>query len=358
MIKKETKTQIKKTLIQFFTVIALMMTVLTINASLVLAQTQGGTTQKGSGYFELPSVDKYGNVPEPPQADAQTQFASLTWTVVQNVRFIIGAVAILMIVIAGVRMVIGWGNEETYSTQRKNIFYGVVGLAVVGLSGELANTFQVACPPPVAGQPTQACVVGGFLKNPNAIIRTSYLFDQTTQIIIIFIKYFVGGATLLMIGRNILRFVAMGDSEEKMELDKKNLAYDILGLIFIIFADTLINKVVYVIDKTKYPGTGGANPAINVSNGVQEIVGFTNFIITLVGPLTVTVLFIGGIMYLTAGSDGDKQTKAKRIITVAIVGLIIIYGAFAIVNTIIAGNFPNPKADTETTQSSLMHLLA
>ena len=223
-----------KNILQFITVMLLMTAILTANSALIsfaatqdnqqtnnsqlqtrlLAQT--GQEQTTSSYMYLPDAKNYGDVPSPPKANAQTQFASLTWTLFQNVKYIIGAVAILMIVIAGVRMVLGWGNEETYSTQRKNIFYGIIGLLTIGVANELASTFQVTCPPPVAGQPQSACIVGGFLKNPNAIVRTSALFDQTTQIIIIFIKYFAGGITLIMIGRNILRFVSMGSDEEKI----------------------------------------------------------------------------------------------------------------------------------------------
>ena len=67
-----------------------------------------------------------------------------------------------------------------------------------------------------------------------------------------------------MIIRNGFRMVAMGESEEAMTKDKRNLIYSAVGLGLIIVADTLINNVFYKLDLTRYPTTGGAAPAIDL----------------------------------------------------------------------------------------------
>jgi len=290
--------------------------------------------------FPLAGPGGYGNVPSTPTGGtAQSQFAQLVWGIIQNVRFIIGAIAVAMIVYAGFRMSIGWGKEEVYSQQRNAIFYAIIGLAVVGLSGEFSHIFQVACPESLPGQPAVPCTEGGFLANPNALLRTAFLFDKTTQLVITFIKYIVGAVAVLMIIRNGMRMITMGSSEDKIALDKKNIFYSMIGLIMIIIADSVVKKVLYKVDMTKYPGTGGVKPAINPTAGIQEIAGFTNFIVSIVGPIAVLALVAGGIMYIISGGKEDKMEKAKRLITTALIGLVIIYGAFAIVSTFISGSF-------------------
>jgi hypothetical protein len=310
------------------------------------ASTEGQTaTGKNQSIFILPSASRYGNVPAPTQSTAQGQFQELMWGVVQNVRFILGAVAIAFIVYAGFRMVTAWGNEEVYTKQRMTILYAIVGLAVVGLSGEFARIFAVSCPPEgtqIAGQTQAGCTQGGFLKDPNAIIRSSTLFNQQTKLIITFIKYFLGGVAVLMMVRSGLRMVTMGSQEEKMAQDKKNLLYGGLGLLIVVIADTVVNQVFYKIDMTQYPSTSGAAPGIDAARGVQEIVGVTNFIVSIVGPIAVLMLLAGGIMYISAAGKEETMNKAKRLIVVALVGILIIYGAFAIVSTFIAGNFGEP----------------
>lgn len=313
--------------------------------------TQGGAA-KQNPLFPLASPDTYGGVPAPTQGtSAQYQFQELMWGVVQNVRYIIGAVAIAFTVYSGFRMVTAWGNEEVYTKQRTNLLYCVIGLAVVGMSGEMARIFAVSCPQDVfvaPGQTAYTCTQGGFLKDPNALVRASTIFNQQTKIIITFIKYFIGAVAVLMIVRNGMRMVTMGESDENMAKDKKNLAYSAMGLILIIVADNLISNVFYKVDLTRYPSVGGAQPGIDTAQGLKEIVGVTNIVVSIVGPLAILMLVAGGIMYITAAGKEETMNKAKRLIVVTLIGIIIIYGAFAIVSTFIGGNIGEPAADTTT----------
>lgn len=312
----------------------------------------GGTTTKPNQLFPLPSVSEYGDLPSPTAGkSAQYQFQELMWGIVQNVRFIIGAVTIAFAVYSGFRMVTAWGNEEVYGKQRTNLLYCVIGLAVVGMSGEMAKIFAVSCPGDMfvaPGQPAYACTQGGFLKDPNAIIRASTIFNQRTKLVITFIKYFIGGIAVLMIVRNGMRMITMGSSDEKMGMDKKNLAYSALGLILIVVADNVISNVFYKLDLTRYPSVGGAAPGIDTARGVEEIVGVTNLIVTIVGPLAVLMLLAGGVMYMTAAGKEEQMTKAKKLIVVTLVGIVIIYGAFAIVSTFISGSVGEPAAAPAT----------
>jgi hypothetical protein len=44
-------------------------------------------------------------------------------------------------------------------------------------------------------------------------------------------------------------------------------------------------------------------------------------------------------MYITSGGEDDKMQKAKRMMIATVVGIMIIYGAFAVVSTILSGSF-------------------
>ena len=69
----------------------------------------------------------------------------------------------------------------------------------------------------------------------------------------------------------------------------------------------------------------------------------TNTILYIVGILAVIMLIIGGIRYVVSGGDSKKVTDAKNTILYAIIGLIICFLAFAIVNFVIAA-LPNSGA--------------
>jgi hypothetical protein len=284
--------------------------------------------EKPQGLFPLPGAERYGNVPAPSASGtAQQQFGEVVDGIIQAVRYIIGAVAILFVVYSGFRMVTGWGKEEVYQKAKAGMLYAVIGLAAVGLAGEMRDIFSLS-------QPGKT-----FLQDPNQILRSTILFNQGTQIIITFIKYFIGGVAVLFIVRSGLRLITLGGAEDKIALDKKNLLYATIGLIMIIVADTAINQVFYKVDLTRYPGTGGMEPGIDPVQGVKEIIGFTNFIVAIVGPVAVLALLAGGVMYLTAAGEEEKMNKAKKLIMTALIGIVVIYGAFSIVSTFVLGNF-------------------
>lgn len=55
----------------------------------------------------------------------------------------------------------------------------------------------------------------------------------------------------------------------------------------------------------------------------------------IVGALAVIMIIVGGIMYTISGGDAGKVTKAKNTLTYAIVGLIVAFIAFALVNWVL-----------------------
>jgi glucose uptake protein GlcU len=62
----------------------------------------------------------------------------------------------------------------------------------------------------------------------------------------------------------------------------------------------------------------------------------TNTILYIVGIIAVIMLIIGGIRYVISGGDAKKVTDAKNTVLYAIIGLIIAFLAFAIVNFVIS----------------------
>ncbi|MDO5451999.1 MAG: pilin [Candidatus Saccharibacteria bacterium] len=61
----------------------------------------------------------------------------------------------------------------------------------------------------------------------------------------------------------------------------------------------------------------------------------TNTILYIVGIIAVIMLIIGGIKYVVSGGDSKKVTDAKNTVLYAIIGLVIAFLAFAIVNFVI-----------------------
>lgn len=71
----------------------------------------------------------------------------------------------------------------------------------------------------------------------------------------------------------------------------------------------------------------------------------TNTILYIVGIIAVIMLIIGGIKYVVSGGDAKKVTDAKNTVLYAIIGLVIAFLAFAIVNFVISALPSSDESD-------------
>lgn len=76
----------------------------------------------------------------------------------------------------------------------------------------------------------------------------------------------------------------------------------------------------------------------------------TNTILYIVGIVAVIMLIIGGIKYVVSGGDAKKVTDAKNTVLYAIIGLVVAFLAFAIVNFVISA-LPSSE-DQKSAESS------
>jgi hypothetical protein len=66
------------------------------------------------------------------------------------------------------------------------------------------------------------------------------------------------------------------------------------------------------------------------------IKNIVNTLLYVVGAISVVVIIIGGIMYATSAGDSGRVTKAKNAITYAVIGLIVSFLAFAVVQFVVS----------------------
>ncbi len=86
--------------------------------------------------------------------------------------------------------------------------------------------------------------------------------------------------------------------------------------------------------------------AASAEAGITEIGGIIRLILAFLGPVAVIFTLYAGFMYLTAFENEDRAKKARTMIVAGVTGIIIIYAAYAIVNTIILGDIGTLPAPT------------
>jgi hypothetical protein len=275
-----------------------------------------------AAFLPLPDATTL-DVPNPTGETAIEKAENLLGPLARAIRIIIGAIAVALIVVAGFTMVVAGDNEETVKTQRKGITYGVVGLLMISIAGPVAEVFDYR--------------QGNILEDPDQFIQRAELFDDTTRIVITFVKYFLGSLAALMFMKSGAMMIAQGYSEETVSREKKNLALSAVGLLIVIVSDLIVRKLLY--DAEYNDAASETVIAINQNAIITQTVAVTNLIVTFVGPIMMLGIVAGGVLYIVAGGDEEKTGMAKKILLNSVIGVIIIYGAFALVSTVINGVF-------------------
>lgn len=81
-------------------------------------------------------------------------------------------------------------------------------------------------------------------------------------------------------------------------------------------------------DCTGLPGVDDSDPVWHTIDIVLK------FILSAAGILAMTVIVVGGLMYILSGGEPEKAKTAKKIIINGVIGLVVVLLAFAIVTTI------------------------
>lgn len=312
---KNFKIQIKKMILDKTTIkIGLLAVAFAIFTSTALA-----------GYFPLPDSSYFGDLPDPasdlpPDATGIDRIEKAVTSVLLNVRILIGSIAVAIAVFAGGMMALRGGDDSSIDNHKSAILNAIIGLVVIGIAGAGTELLSVE---------------NGGLFNPNTAKERVVLFRVEVNILITFVRYMLGSLAVFGLIAGAFGIVSTGGNEDALSTAKNRLLASGIGLAIIMFSTIFIDKVFYVVDLNA--STTAIDPQINSFQGVRELVAITNIVVSIVGPIMILMLVIGGFMYaLSAGDDGQID-KAKALIKNAIIGCIVIYGAFAIVATFISG---------------------
>ncbi len=75
----------------------------------------------------------------------------------------------------------------------------------------------------------------------------------------------------------------------------------------------------------------GTTFGIGTADLQATVIKIIQFVLGLLGLIAVIMILWGGFMWLTAGGNEERVAKAKKIISAAVIGLIVVLLAWAIV---------------------------
>jgi hypothetical protein len=237
--------------------------------------------------------------------------------VVNLIRLVVGLIATMFAIISSLQLAFSQGDSSAMEKAGNTLLYSVIGIIIMAISPDLGKLF--------------AANDGGLLGTRDVVKERLLVFDNGIRVIITFFKYLltaVAAASLVFSGSQM---IAQSNNEDQVGKAKKNFGVTLGALVGLIFADGLIRRVFYRVD------TPLSEPRVDLGQGLEELVGFINLVVVFMGPIAMLTLVAGGLMYAASGGNEETQGKARKMIGVSLLGIIMIYGAFALVSTVISG---------------------
>jgi hypothetical protein len=82
-------------------------------------------------------------------------------------------------------------------------------------------------------------------------------------------------------------------------------------------------------------GNNSCTKAGEETNLKVIIANVVNILLFIVGAVSVIMIVVGGLRYVTSGGDNSAVTSAKNTILYAVVGIVVAFMAYAIVNFVV-----------------------
>lgn len=269
---------------------------------------------------------------DPNAPEGISEVSGLVNAITQYWRIVVGAFAGLMIVIAAVRMITAF-DEETINQNKRLIMWSMVGLGGILLADVFVTDIlfgrEFAIGGPDAGG-------GGVFNDGNTIEGGAFRFAEEVFGVINYVTTALSAIAVAMIivsaGQLLLNF----GNEEKLSQQKSVFVSIAFGLVMIAF-----NQIaVAVFYNPQRVGDLDTVIVADAALGIAEIVGFIQFGLGFLALIATVLLLYGGFLMVSNYGNEDMVSKAKNIIRDVIIGLILIFSAYAVTATMIIADSP------------------
>ncbi len=243
------------------------------------------------------------------------QFREGVMVLLKFFKKILIPIAILLVVYAGIELYLTHGDEEKYKKSVSQVLgigagfllmavaVNVVDFIVFGKSGEIFREDS-----------------GSVEFAKRGMSEIIGMFDYFTVFaVIIAVGYIIFNAISLI--------VAGGEDESQISNIKKKIIYSVVGIIILVSAKPMLQTILDSDGHLQIP---------SISLGISLVAKWINFVLGLIGTFAVISLIYAGVRLIMHFGDEEATTQAKKIITAALIGIVITFSAWTIVNYFLA----------------------
>lgn len=177
---------------------------------------------------------------------------------------------------------------------------------------------------------------GSGTTSPVNITLVNPLKYNTVQQVLMALLYALQGVivvlSLVFIVIGAVLYITSGGRQTQVTAAKTAITAALIGLAIGILAPTFLKEIATVLGwnaKAPLP-----DEVTNARSAADILLSVLNFLLGIVGVLAIIMLVAGGIMFLGAAGDTNRIGTAKKIVTFALIGIVIALASLVIVRQI------------------------
>jgi hypothetical protein len=232
--------------------------------------------------------------------------------IANTIKNLAGALAVIWIVYAGIRLIFAQGDESVITEQKKSLTYAIIGLMGILLVDRLIDVLY--------GAP--------------GVIRTELVEDQgfTNEVygVINFIKALIGSVAIFFVVMGGVRMLFAQGQEDQITEQRKSLLW--IGAALILVAiDQLIVEQLFIIPTQQSDQISSTN----VQTLINTLGTVLQFLLGFVGLIAFAALIYGAATMIMNYGNDEMVEKSKKVIRNAVIGILVILSAYVVVATLV-----------------------
>jgi hypothetical protein len=233
-------------------------------------------------------------------------------SVVGDFKNVVYIIAVLAIVVAGVRIVSAVDNEDEIGNQKKVLIGVGVGIVVMNMADVIVNTLYQnrgtpASDPRIAAMKFQTLIVERILD---------------------FMMSFIAAIAVFMVVMAGFRMITAAGDEGKQKEQRFVLIQAIVGLMLVLLAQPIV-KAVYGYKSFNVFDREFPNP--NLAFGIQVLVQIMNYLLSFFFIGAVVMLIYAGFLMVAHFGDDSRSDTAKNIIKYVVISMVIAISSYSLV---------------------------
>jgi Type IV secretion system pilin len=223
------------------------------------------------------------------------------------VKYGVGGVALIFGILYATNLIFARGSEDTITKQKKNFLWAFIGFVILMAADSVSSIFN----------PIKA--------TSQNLIDFKAARDQLRDIAQ-YVEWVLGSIIVLLMTISGIRMIMASGKEEEIATQKRNLVWSAIGMMVILLASNIVNAF-YVIN------TGEVASPQNASQTMGNVI---RLILVFMGPVAILFTIYAGFLYLFYFDKEERLKQARTMMIGGVTGIVIIYSAYALVNTFFA----------------------